>query len=378
MHFQKLQQCEAVTNLSVAGNATYTSRSAGQEFQTCLARDIHEQVVGNIKNSQMYTILIDESTDIAICKHMVIYIRIVDQSFLPHTYFLKNVTIDNPKSDTNVLFGYMQQTLQDDGLDLSKVIGFGSDGASVMVGKTHSVSALLKKKSPHCINIHCMAHRLSLASSQASRNIPFMKEVEATLTELYKYFGRSKSGNRKCELEEIQKILEDPVLKIKECHEIRWLAFFDAVRTVFVCWRSLHAYFSSNERSSSKATEILEMIQQYKFLAVLAMLMDILPAISHLCVIMQKQDLDIACVRPAVDNLLEKVKMAKKGTTHYQSELKEQLKKTTNDAGRIVELEYRKKKLVFTPSLKEVSKEFSEIRFFLRRLDQEHWKQVPS
>lgn len=104
--------------------------------------------------------------------------RVLDPQFVPHTYFIKNVTINDPKSDATVLFKYLKDTCTKDGLNMAKVVGFGSDGASVIVGKHSSVSTRVKKESPHCINIHCIAHRLNLATSQASRNIPFMKEVE--------------------------------------------------------------------------------------------------------------------------------------------------------------------------------------------------------
>ena len=67
-----------------------------------------------------------------------------------------------------------------------------------------------------------MAHRFNLCTLHASRNIPILKEFEGTLSDLYYYFGGSKSGNRACELKEIQAVLNHPQLKIKECHEIRW------------------------------------------------------------------------------------------------------------------------------------------------------------
>ena len=184
------------------------------------------QVVQNIREANMYSILIDKSTDLSVSKHLVVFVRLVDCDFVPHTYFLKNVTVKDPQSTANVLYKSLKEALTEEKIDMGKIYGFGSDGASVMVGKLHSVSALTRKENPHCVNVHCMAHRLNLATSQASKHIPYMKEVEKTLSDLYFYFGGSNSGNRKFELEQIQTILKDPLLKIKECYQIRWLAFF--------------------------------------------------------------------------------------------------------------------------------------------------------
>ena len=236
-----------------------------EEFQTCLAETIHKDIIQDIKGQDVFSILIDESTNIAINKHLVLYARIVDSTFEPKTYFLRNVTLTDAKSDAKVIFRAVSEALKEEGLDLGRVTGFGSDGAAVMVGRKSGVATQVKQASPHCVNVHCMAHRLNRASSQASKNIPFIKEVEATLADLYHYFGGSQSGNRKCELEQIQKILEEPVLSIKECHEIRWLAFYEAVKAVHFCWASLVTFFRA--RDDSKGQAIYNMLLKYKFLA---------------------------------------------------------------------------------------------------------------
>ena len=59
----------------------------------------------------------------------------------------------------------------------SKIIGFASDGASVMVGKENGVAARLRKENPFMLNIHCIAHRLALASHDASSSVPYCKNM---------------------------------------------------------------------------------------------------------------------------------------------------------------------------------------------------------
>ena len=80
-------------------NATYTFRMAGEDFQSCFAQDIHQQNVDNINNTEMYSVLMDERRDISICIQMVIYIRIVDQNFIPDTYFLNSLLSQNMRGN---------------------------------------------------------------------------------------------------------------------------------------------------------------------------------------------------------------------------------------------------------------------------------------
>jgi hypothetical protein len=340
IEFQKLQGCPDIKNLSQAGNATYTSRQSAEDFQECIAQDIHEGIICDIKSANMYSIMIDESTDISVTKHMVINCRAVSPiDFTPNTYFLGNITIDDPKSTAEVLFTSLEQFLNKNGLPFSKLMAFGSDGAAVMTGKKNGVATTIREKSPHCINIHCLAHKFNLATSQASRFVPYLKDqFEKGLTDLFYYFGGSKSGNRKCELEQIQRVLQMDVVKIKEVHEIRWIASYEAVLAVHRSWKALVTYFERH--TDKKCQELLEKLTDYRFAACIAMMMDILPAIAQVSLTLQKQDVDVAVVQPALENIksvLVRVKSNK--YTHHLQQFFSEIKASHNSQGeRIVKL----------------------------------------
>ena len=53
------------------------------------------------------------------------------------------------------------------------------------------VAALWKKDQPHIQNVHCIAHRLALAASQAAPKIPGLDKVKSVLTQLFYYYKNS-------------------------------------------------------------------------------------------------------------------------------------------------------------------------------------------
>ena len=57
------------------------------------------------------------------------------------------------------------------GLDINKLRSFGSDGCAVMVGRVSGVASLLKV-------LHCINHRLALATAHAADNIPYLKRFK--------------------------------------------------------------------------------------------------------------------------------------------------------------------------------------------------------
>ena len=55
-------------------------------------------------------------------------------------------------------------------IDCQKVIGFGSDGAPVILGKVSGVGVRLAGVSPFLTHIHCVAHRCALVASSTAQH----------------------------------------------------------------------------------------------------------------------------------------------------------------------------------------------------------------
>ena len=78
--------------------------------------------------------------------------------------------------------------LQSVGLSIDDLSSFRSDGASVMTG---GVAALLRAMNSQIISVHCVCHRLALATGQASTAINYLKKMKEYLLALWKYFHYS-------------------------------------------------------------------------------------------------------------------------------------------------------------------------------------------
>lgn len=158
-------------------------------------------------------------------------------------------------------------------MPLSKVMGFGSDGAKAMTGTKEGVTGHLLRVNPMLLNYHCIAHRLALISSQTADSVPYLKEYQDILTGLFYFFKGSANRNEK--LKDIQSLLDEPTLKVKEVHEVRWLSIYKAVETVYRCLDSLLSLFSTEK--DPKAKGYSKKLGNTDFITTTYMLMDILP-----------------------------------------------------------------------------------------------------
>ena len=73
----------------------------------------------------------------------------------------------------------------------TKLVGFGSDGASVMTGCKSGVSTRLKGEQPLLFTLHCMAHRLELGFKGIIGANSFMSTFTELLFAIYNFYHSS-------------------------------------------------------------------------------------------------------------------------------------------------------------------------------------------
>lgn len=71
-----------------------------------------------------------------------------------------------------------------------KITGFRSDGSAVMAGRREGIATRLKRLNAEMPSVHCGAHRLSLASSEAASSVSYLQRFNANPTTLFTYRKR--------------------------------------------------------------------------------------------------------------------------------------------------------------------------------------------
>ena len=303
--------------LRQAGNAHYQSEQIMGEFFQCLSKCIQENVISDMLQSDSISLMV-ESSDISVLKQLVIYCRCVVDGKL-RSHFLGMRDLFNGTAET--IETSLVQFLQDVGSSLSNVSGFGSDGASVMTGRQNGVATRLQRINSGIVSIHCVAHCLASAVSQASQSIPYLAHLKEILSSLFHFYHNSPV--RQSELTLIQTILGDPVLRLKQAKDVRWLshqAAVDALR------RSLVAVVTSLDREASECSEptacgLKTFILKYFFVAALSLFADILRSIGKLSRIMQSSILDFSVLQAVIDSCITSITTQKNTPGKYMADL---------------------------------------------------------
>lgn len=151
----------------------------------------------------------------------------------------------------------------------------------------------LKTITPSAIGVHCTAHRLNLASSQAGDAVAYVKRFSNILHQLYDFFDNS--AVRTAGPEAVQTLIKESGKSLAPC-STRWLSTERSVNRLRKCFISvvLTLQREGEERSDAKAVGLSHFVTEYRFICTMLLLCDALPHISNLSRCFQSADCEVA------------------------------------------------------------------------------------
>ena len=161
---------------------------------TCIIKNVlgpyyHNGVAASLQNNP-YSLLVDESTDIASMKQLCVVIRYFDDALnrVSSRFFS---LIDVPIADATTLYDSFRQELESDGVPLSSIVGYASDGANVMMGCNNSFRTRLETVNTNIFVMKCICHSAHLVASNACTKLP--RQAEDFIRDIYSFFNHSAS-----------------------------------------------------------------------------------------------------------------------------------------------------------------------------------------
>lgn len=209
-----------------------------------------------------YSILIDESTDIAVIKLLGVTIRYFSpemKKFVSTYLGLLEIEAGSAQCIAKAVI----KLLRDLNLQPQKLIGVGVDNASVNTGLNSGVCELLKKELelPNLIMIRCVCHSVQLAVSHSvGETLP--RNIDYLVRETYNWF--SHSSKRQIVYRQLFETLNDgkEPLKIPRVCDTRWLSIEPAVTRILSQWDELKLHFQI-VRSSEKCYSAETLYEMY-------------------------------------------------------------------------------------------------------------------
>lgn len=166
----------------------YQNDKACASFVQCINEDLLIKIVKRIKASMFYSLMMDESTNIGLDQHLIVYASFIED-FEPVTVFLGLLEIEDGTSQH--LYERSCFFLSQLQLDVSKMVCMGTDGASAMTGRVNGLTTRFKRENPFMTSIHCIAHRASLCLADAVKGSQYAQYIDEVMNEIAAVFSKS-------------------------------------------------------------------------------------------------------------------------------------------------------------------------------------------
>lgn len=154
---------------------TYTSWAIQNELLELSARQVLLRLCDDIRNSGMFSVIVDGTSDITCIEQESISVRYVDADLHPQEVFLGFYMLDGTEAEK--IKDMICDVLLRCQLPTRMLRGQAYDGASNMAGKWNGTQALISKIQPLAVFVHCLMHSGNLAMLEAIEATPMIRDA---------------------------------------------------------------------------------------------------------------------------------------------------------------------------------------------------------
>lgn len=275
-------------------NAKYTSKSIQNEILESLAGMVQEEIINEVKASEHFSVIADETKDVSKKEQMSLVIRyyydgMVRESFLEYR--------EAEHLDAGSLANKIISTLEKYGLEYREnLVGQGYDGAAVMSGKCSGVQTRVKQVAKYAFYIHCNAHCLNLVVVDCVKKVPEAGCFFSLLEKLYVFMSGSYVHQKWLEIQ--KEMFSGPPRELQRLSDTRWACRYIACRNLMdrlpAAIRVLEEI--SDETNPARAVEARGLLCQIdlNFIGLLAVFRKVLGDTKFLSDMLQSPKIDLS------------------------------------------------------------------------------------
>ena len=262
-----------------------------------MSTDIQDTVISFVKQSKMFTMQVDESTDISGKAQLIAFIRFVSDEKISDRFFcckeLKERTTGQDIFDT------LTKYLEENELTWKECVGLCTDGAPSMIGSIKGFVSLVKKINSEIITTHCFLHREVLIGKTLNSDLTqVLKEV----IEMVNYIKVRPLKSRL--FTKLYKEMEANYENFLLHTEARWLSRGKALSRVYELKEEMLAFFSLERQG-----EFCNLLCDDSWKSKLAYLVDIFDHLNKTNSIMQGRNENLLSSADKMRALQEKLKV---------------------------------------------------------------------
>ncbi|XP_064417257.1 zinc finger MYM-type protein 1-like [Latimeria chalumnae] len=310
-NFQNLVQLVSHNNPELQTfmkNRKYISHDIINELIKEMYRECLNNLLSQIKAAEFYSIVVDETRDVAGHEQLSFSVRWVSQDYVVHEDFIG--MHDCPKTDAESIFLTIKDILVRCGLDMDCMRGQTYDGASVLQGQMSGVAKRIKDVNPKAVSVHCMNHSLNLILQEAGSKCAMIRSALSLLHDLHEIINSS--PKRLALFESIRASYSsqsDRFHSLKPLCPTRWTARSQAIESVLCNYEAIYDTLEEliatggNTEAAKKAPGLQALMTCFDLFLGLKVSFKIFSAAEEVARVLQSKDITLETVNSTVEML---------------------------------------------------------------------------
>lgn len=265
-----------------------------------------------VREARFYSLITDEVTDSSNKEQLAIVLRYVH----PDNHQIREDLVEFVECDSGVtgraIAEKITESIQSNGLDLSKLRGQAYDGAGNMAGKTNGVAAIISAEYPLALYTHCASHSLNLAVVK-SLEVQSVRNMIGVVNRVSLFFHAHPKRQRKLEEAINTTTATSSVHKLKDMCRTRWVERIDALQRFKALFSSIVSCFEAisfegsalwSADSLTDTSTLLVAITKTEFVSALVIMSNSLNCLLPLTKSLQAESKDIVKAVQEIGNLV--------------------------------------------------------------------------
>ncbi|XP_055505557.1 protein FAM200C-like [Leucoraja erinacea] len=163
------------------------------EQQKQVQADFPFESLSAVKSSPVYSLQLDDTTDVASCSQLLVYVRYLDGEAMKEEHLFSDPLATTNRGED--VFRMLEVFLIKHELGWERLVGLRREETPSMVGCRSSFKAFVKDVAPHVSFTHCMIHRHALAMKTLP---PGLREVLSDVVKIVNHIRESATNSRIC------------------------------------------------------------------------------------------------------------------------------------------------------------------------------------